>query len=96
MQSYVCVEAELLEQAHVHRTRPRVAANKTYLLCQTVMQRLKVECLNGLVDGLLGHLTVGRPFAAGDCQQAALADVDHVVAHKALRVTRRGVFDQWA
>jgi hypothetical protein len=36
----------------------------------------------GLIDGILGHLAIGRPFAARDRQQPGIRNQDGMIAGK--------------
>mmetsp|Transcript_3365 Transcript_3365/g.9541 ORF Transcript_3365/g.9541 Transcript_3365/m.9541 type:complete len:254 (+) Transcript_3365:899-1660(+) len=47
--------------------------------------------LQRLVDGILGHCAVRRPFTAADSDESSWADVDDVVARELLGVVRIGI-----
>ena len=96
MEGNVCVESKLLEQADIHRARPRVTTNQAHLRRDAAANRLEVKCFHGTVHSLFRHLTVGRPLTTRDRQQAAVTHVDHVVTHETLRVVGRRVLDQRA
>ncbi|GKT76549.1 hypothetical protein ColTof4_08972 [Colletotrichum tofieldiae] len=57
---------------------------------------LELEGLDGLVDGVLGHLAVGGPLAAGAGEEARVGDGDEVGADERFGVLGVGVLDQGA
>lgn len=57
---------------------------------------LQVKGLDGLIDGLLGHLAESGPLAAGAGEELGGGDGDEVGADEGLGVLRVGVLDQGA
>jgi hypothetical protein len=47
---------------------------------------LEIEFLDRFVDGLLGHLPVGGPFASRDCDETGIRGGDEVITNKSFRL----------
>jgi hypothetical protein len=55
---------------------------------------LEVECFDGFIDSILGHLTVGGPLATGACEETRGGDSDEMAADERLGVLGLGIPDK--
>lgn len=54
----------------------------------------QLESGDGLIDSILGHLSVGGPFAAGACEKTRGGDGDKMAADKGFGVLGSGISDK--
>jgi hypothetical protein len=84
----------LLDQLDEHELGPSVRTKELELVGLALGVSDEAEFLDGSVDRLLGHGSVGRPLPTGDGKKTTLGDVDHVVSDKGLGVLGVRVLDE--
>ena len=89
-------QSEILNKSNEKQVVEAVGAFEFEADRLTRFFRVQVARFDCRVDRVGGHRSIGRPLAAGDCDETAIAHLDDVIARDGLGVFRVWIVDERA